>query len=102
MLYDEMVKLYPELGEHHSSPNEIKVAKDDKIAILESPDGKKAVIIKWDDEDVTVLASRPGGKAFIHTAKLSPEMFYIAEHFYTDQGLKIKSILENGKEIGVR
>lgn len=102
MLYDEMVKLYPELAEHHSSSNEIKVSKDDKVAILESPEGRKAVIIKWDNEDVTVLASRPGEQPHIHTAKSSPEMFYIAQHFYDGQGLKIKSILKKGKEIGKR
>ena len=98
MIYDEMVKLYPELAEHHSFP--IKVSRDDKVAILESPEGRKAVIIKWDNGDVTVLASKPGEKAFIHTAKASPEMFYIAQHFYDEQGLKIKSILEKGEEIG--
>lgn len=83
---------------HHS---ELKTMNTKSMVKMSSKDGRKAAIILWEDEMVTVIATSKQGNSHISTTN-SPEMYYIAQKNYIDLGLEIEYAEEDGKEIGIR
>lgn len=83
---------------HHSEPRTVETKSMVKMS---SKDGRKAAIVLWSDEKVTVIATNSKGNSHISTTN-SPDIYYIAQKNYIDQGLEIDYAEEGGKEIGIR
>lgn len=86
---------------HLSQHSEPKTINTKSMVKMSSGDGRKAAIILWENETVTVIANDRRGNPHISTTN-SPDVYYIAQKNYIDQGLEIDYAEENGKEIGIR
>lgn len=66
---------------------EAKLPEIKKTVSMSNPDGRKVTITMWEDDTVTVVSSGENGEPQLSTAD-SPEQFYVAQKFYSEQGLR--------------
>lgn len=96
---EEFVKLFPELalpgeleyGEFRPHlGGEVREVGTKKFVEMSNTNGKKARIILWADERVTVIATDKNGEPHISETKSpAPEQFYIMQAHFSGLGFRI-------------
>lgn len=87
---DDIGKFIDELRVPQSVREELKKKYSSKAVRMSSKDGRKAMIILWEDEAVSVISTDKNGEPHISTTN-SPDQYYIAIKHYESLGLIIEA-----------